>query len=166
MEVAYVSRFENGLPVFREVDAPGLEALIKPGYSRPLEDVYCPHILTGRLPELIPDTAEEPICQAIVRLAIDDAGAGYSSMQHILQLRPDIIKLDTGLVRDVDTDAAKRALAAALCFFGQETGAQIVDEGIDTLAERQALEALGVCKGQGYLLGWPMELATATAAAG
>ncbi len=371
MEVAYVSRFENGLSVFREVDAPGLEALIKPGDSRPLEDVYCLHILAGRLPELIPDTAAEPICQAMpitaqvpigahvsvpirledgtpygmfcclspfpnaslnprdlqvmrvfadmaaheitrevaeaealrlkraelrqvidgglfspryqpihtlnpaalvgfealcrftpepyrspdqwfgvahdaglgeeleiavireavkalallpsrcfvsvnasppvilggglpeafqgldpkrlvlevtehaqvadygalrdalapiratgVRLAIDDAGAGYSSMQHILQLRPDIIKLDMGLVRDVDSDPAKRALAAALCFFGQETGAQIVAEGIETPAERAALEALGVCKGQGYLLGRPVEMAAAVALAG
>lgn len=370
MEVAYVSRFEDGLSVFREVDAPGLEALIKPGDTRSLDDVYCRHILAGRLPELIPDTAAEPICQAMpitklvpigshvsvpirlpdgspygmfcclsptpnaslnprdlqvmrafadmvahdigrevadaeaqarqlaelraviagslfspryqpihllrpaglvgfealcrftpepyrspdkwfnaahavgagvelelvvmrealkalhqlpapcfisvnasppvilggtllaefeglptdrlvlevtehaqvadygalrdalapvraagVRLAIDDAGAGYSSMQHILQLQPDIIKLDMGLVRGVDTDPAKRALASALCFFAQETGAQIVAEGIETEAERRALEALGVCKGQGYLLGRPLELAAALALA-
>lgn len=371
MEVAYVSRFENGLSVFREVDAPGLEALIKPGDSRPLEDVYCLHILAGRLPELIPDTGAEPICQSMpithqvpigshasipirlpdgspygmfcclspfpnatlnprdlqvmrvfadiaaheiavevaeaeaqalrlaelrqvmerrlfspryqpihtlspfalvgfealcrftpepyrspdkwfdaahaagvgveleiavmrealaalpqlpphcfisvnasppsilsgalprefdglpqdrlilevtehapvadyaalrdalapiraagVRLAIDDAGAGYSSLQHILELRPDIIKLDMGLVRGVDTDMAKRALASALCLFAKETGAQIVAEGIETASELAALENLGVCKGQGYLLGKPMEMAAAVALAG
>lgn len=78
MEVAYVSRFENGLSVFREVDAPGLEALIKPGDSRPLEDVYCPHILAGRLPELIPDTAAEPICQAMPITRLVPIGAHVS----------------------------------------------------------------------------------------
>ncbi|MGK7862519.1 sensor domain-containing phosphodiesterase [Falsiroseomonas sp. E2-1-a4] len=366
MEVAYVSRFERGRTVFREVDAPGLEGLIKPGDSRPLHEVYCPHILAGRLPELIPDTAALPLAASLpitravpigahvsvpihlrdgraygmfcclsphpnpslnardlqvmrvfaevasheigrevaeaeasearleeleavmegrlftfrfqpilalqpfqvvgfevlcrfgpepyrapdqwfaaahaagcgvelelavlrravqavrrlkapaflsfnaapatvlsgrltallaglpterlvlevtehsqvtdyealraalaplrsagVKLAIDDAGAGYSSLQHILQLQPDIIKLDMGLVRDVDRDPAKRALAAALCFFARETGCQIVAEGIETEAEVAALEALGVSKGQGYLLGRPGDLAAA-----
>ncbi|MDP3689775.1 MAG: hypothetical protein Q8R73_02005, partial [Bradyrhizobium sp.] len=50
MQVAYVSEFTGDLTVFREVDAPGLEALIKVGDSRSLEDVYCRHILEGRLP--------------------------------------------------------------------------------------------------------------------
>lgn len=58
MEVAYVSEFVGNNSVFRSVDAPGLEALIKPGDSRSLDDVYCRHILEGRLPELIPDTSE------------------------------------------------------------------------------------------------------------
>ncbi|NKE46873.1 EAL domain-containing protein [Roseomonas frigidaquae] len=366
MEVAYVSRFEDGRSVFREVDAPGLEALIRPGDSRGLDEVYCLHILAGRLPELIPDTAAFPLATAMpitqavpigahvsvpirmpdgrpygmfcclspranpslndrdlqvmrvfaemaghaiarevaeaeasrsrmaeletvmeerlftfrfqpiltlqplqvvgfealcrfgpepyrtpdlwfaaahaagcgvelelavlqravqalrrlkapaflslnaapatilsgrlpklfaglpterlvlevtehsqvedydalraalaplrsggVKLAIDDAGAGYSSLQHILQLQPDIIKLDMGLVRGVDQDPAKRALAAALCFFARETGCQIVAEGIETEAEFAALEALGVSRGQGYLLGRPGDLAAA-----
>ncbi len=57
-----------------------------------------------------------------MRVAIDDAGAGYSSLQHILHLRPDIIKLDMTLTRDVDRDPARRALASALIAFGSETG--------------------------------------------
>jgi EAL domain-containing protein (putative c-di-GMP-specific phosphodiesterase class I) len=102
-----------------------------------------------------------PLRAAGAKLAIDDAGAGYSSLQHILQLRPDIIKLDMGLTRSVDRDPAKRALAAALCHFARETGCQIVAEGIETEAEFTTLESLGVAKGQGYLLGRPGDLATA-----
>jgi EAL domain-containing protein (putative c-di-GMP-specific phosphodiesterase class I) len=370
MEVAYLSEFVDGRSVFREVDAPGLEALIKPGDSRSLDDVYCRHILAGRLPELMPNTADYPlalsmpITQAVpigshlsvpvrlpdgraygmfcclsprantslnprdlqimkvfadmaahqisrdleseqeiersrreiarviehdlfsvvyqpifsfaplgvvgfealcrflpepyrspdlwfdqaakagcgvdlelavmrkamgafevlpdhvfvsvnaspaaivsgrveaviddapqhrlvleitehaevenydhlrsalgslkrrgARLAIDDAGAGYSSLQHIVQLQPDIIKLDTGLTRSVDTNSARRAMTAALIYFAKETGCQIVAEGIETRGEFRTLESLGVTKGQGYLMGRPADLDSARALA-
>lgn len=363
MEVAYVSEFVGNDSVFRVVDAPGLEALIKPGDSRSLDDVYCRHILAGRLPELIPDTAAiplaagMPITQAVpigahvsvpltlsdgsvygmfcclsptanlslnardlqvmrafaaiaaqqidqdrrtsqdrearharivrvietrdidihvqpiwdfvddqpvgfeclarfadeprrspdkwfaeaaeiglgvplelaaiesalghasrfpdhiyltinasadalmapefdraiagfdpgrlvieltehavvhdyagllarldayrvrgVRLAIDDAGAGYAGLQHIVRLKPDIIKLDMALTRDVDSDPARRALASALIFYARETGCQILAEGIETDAELQTLKLLGVAKGQGYRLGRPVPI--------
>lgn len=85
----------------------------------------------------------------------DDAGAGYSSLQHILQLKPDTIKLDLSLTRAVDVDPARRALATALIFFARETGMRIVAEGIETEAELQMLKELGVNMGQGYLLGRP-----------
>src|SRR5580693_2168345 len=52
MDVAYVSQFEGDRSIFRVVDAPGLEHLIKSGDSRPLDEVYCSHILEGRLPQL------------------------------------------------------------------------------------------------------------------
>jgi hypothetical protein len=65
LQVAYVSEFVGDETVFRQVDAPGLEHLIKPGDSRSLDDVYCRHILEGRLPELIPDTANEPYAMAM-----------------------------------------------------------------------------------------------------
>lgn len=360
MEVAYLSEFVDGKSVFRRVDAPGLEALIKPGDSQSLEDVYCNHILEGRLPEMIPDTAEEPICQSLpitkavpigshmsipirlangrpygmfcclspspnktlnprdldtmrvfadlaarqvnadleekihraekqtrvsdvlnrkafsiayqpivdlavmapagfealcrfaaepyrtpdiwfgeaadaglsvemelaaiemavsvvpelnkhqyisvnaspdtvaskpflkafsklpldrivleitehaqvrdydvlmttidtlrrqgMRLAVDDAGAGHSSLQHIVQLKPDLVKLDISLTRNVDADIARRALVGALMVYSKETNAQIVAEGIETKEELEALRRLGVNKGQGYYLGRP-----------
>lgn len=363
MEVAYVSEFVNNDSVFRVVDAPGLEALIKPGDSRSLDDVYCRHILAGRLPELIPDTsaipfaAAMPITQAVpigahvsvpltlsdgsvfgmfcclsphanpslnrrdlqvmhafasiaaqhidedrrssrdrdarqakiaqiiddrafdiyvqpiwdfgsdravgfeclarfsqeprrspdqwfaeatelglgvplelaaieaalnhakrlpdhiyltvnasaeavmtpefadiighldpnrlvievtehgvvqnyeellarlagfrgqgVRLAVDDAGAGYSGLQHIVRLKPDIIKLDMSLTRNVDADPARRALASALIFYARETGCQILAEGIERDAELKTLKLLGVSKGQGYWLGRPVPI--------
>ena len=65
MEVAYVSEFVDGRTVFREVDAPGLEALIKVGDSHSMDDTYCRHILEGRLPQLMPDTSAEPLAMTL-----------------------------------------------------------------------------------------------------
>ena len=104
-----------------------------------------------------------------IRLAIDDAGAGFSGLQHILRLQPDVIKLDMTLIRDVDTDPARRALASAMMSFARQTGATLVAEGIETASERSALIALGFRLGQGYLLGrpapWSAESAIAASAA-
>lgn len=97
-----------------------------------------------------------------MRLAVDDAGAGYASFQHIVQLKPDIIKLDMSLTRGVDEDPARRALASALIFFTRETGASIVAEGIETPTELSTLKILGVNRGQGYLLGRPIDLDAAS----
>lgn len=65
LQVAYVSEFVGNETVFRHVDAPGLEHLIKPGDSKSLDDVYCRHILAGRMPELIADTADVPLAMAM-----------------------------------------------------------------------------------------------------
>jgi EAL domain-containing protein (putative c-di-GMP-specific phosphodiesterase class I) len=366
MQVAYVSEFIGGRTVFREVDAPGLEALIKVGDSHSLDDVYCRHILEGRLPELIPDTSLEPLAKAMpitaaanigchisvpirlpdgrpygmfccigftanqslnardlqtmrafadlaafeinrdlaiseaageartrigdvietsrfsifyqpiwdmrsrravgfecltrfsavpsrppnewfseaagvglgtalelaairaavgalasfpahlhlamnasvetimsrefaavmaklpperivieitehtdvddyegllrvlqplrqrgIRLAIDDAGAGYSSLRHILNLRPDYIKLDIDLIRHIDIDPARRALASALIAFARDTDSTIIAEGVETASEFATLQALGVEQAQGYFLGRPKPLESA-----
>jgi EAL domain-containing protein (putative c-di-GMP-specific phosphodiesterase class I) len=93
-----------------------------------------------------------------VRLAIDDVGAGYSGMRHILDLRPDLIKLDMSLVRDIDKDPARRALAVALVGFAAGIDSQIVAEGVETAAELAVLRELGVPKAQGYYLCRPMPL--------
>ncbi|WP_291865085.1 EAL domain-containing protein [Bradyrhizobium sp.] len=363
MQVAYVSEFSRDRTVFREVDAPGLEAVIKVGDSRSLDDVYCRHILEGRLPELIPDTSLEPLAKAMpitaaasigchisvpirlpdgqpygmfccigfaanpslnardlqtmrafadlaafeinrelmiaeaarqkreridsviefgqfsivyqpiwnmrsrqavgfecltrfsglpnrppnewfgeaaevglgtvlelatmraalgalgslpahlhlamnasvetittrdfadimnelpagqivveitehtdvddykdvlealrplrqrgIRLAVDDAGAGYSSLRHILNLQPDFIKLDMDLIRHIDIDPARRALASALIAFARDTDSVIIAEGVETASELAALQLLGAEQVQGYFLGRPMPL--------
>jgi len=90
-----------------------------------------------------------------VRIAIDDAGAGYSGLQQIIRLRPDVIKLDMSLTHDVDKDVARRALASAMVQFAQDTNARVVAEGIETEAELRTLKSLGVEMGQGYHLGRP-----------
>ena len=87
-----------------------------------------------------------------VRLAIDDAGAGYASLRHILQLNPDFIKLDISLTRGIDAERAHRALASALVAFGREIDAAIIAEGIETPPELFALQELGVTLGQGFYL--------------
>ena len=91
-----------------------------------------------------------------MRFAIDDAGAGHSGLQRIVELSPDIIKLDMSLTRDLDTKPALRALASALIFFSRETGSRIIAEGIETKEELETLRMLGVNCGQGYLLGRPV----------
>jgi EAL domain-containing protein (putative c-di-GMP-specific phosphodiesterase class I) len=100
-----------------------------------------------------------PIRATGVRLAIDEAGAGYSSLRHILDLQPEIIKLDIALTRNIHLDPARRALASALIRFGWETHCEIVAEGVETEGELLSLKNLGVQKAQGYHLGRPMPLA-------
>lgn len=93
------------------------------------------------------------------RLAIDDAGAGYSSLRHIINLHPDIIKLDIGLTRGIDGDPARRALGSAMLAFGLDAfDASIVAEGIETEGEFKTLRGLGYQFGQGYYLGRPGRL--------
>jgi EAL domain-containing protein (putative c-di-GMP-specific phosphodiesterase class I) len=96
--------------------------------------------------------------QAGIRLSVDDAGAGYASLQHILRLRPDLIKLDISLVRDIDTDRVKSALAGCLNDFAGTIGASLVAEGIETPAELSRLAGTGVTYGQGYHLARPAAL--------
>ena len=90
-----------------------------------------------------------------LQLAIDDMGSGYANMQHVLRLAPDIIKLDVALVRGIDGDRARRALATSLVVFAEEMGARLVAEGIETSAELTTLIELGVPYGQGFHLARP-----------
>jgi EAL domain-containing protein (putative c-di-GMP-specific phosphodiesterase class I) len=90
-----------------------------------------------------------------VLLSVDDAGAGYASLRHVLRLRPDVVKLDIGLVSGLDADPAKKALVAAMAAFAVDTGTGLVAEGVETPGERDALLERGVRLGQGHLLGRP-----------
>ena len=90
-----------------------------------------------------------------VRLAVDDAGSGFASFQHILRLRPDVIKLDRCIVSGVDTSPAGRALSAAVVSFAERIGAGVLGEGIQTQAELSAVTELGMHAGQGFFLGRP-----------
>jgi EAL domain-containing protein (putative c-di-GMP-specific phosphodiesterase class I)/ActR/RegA family two-component response regulator len=95
-----------------------------------------------------------------VRLAVDDAGAGFASLRHILLVKPDFIKLDISLTRGIDSDQGKKALAAGLISFAGGSGAEIIAEGIETEAELATMQELGARYGQGYLLGRPAPLST------
>jgi PAS domain S-box-containing protein len=89
------------------------------------------------------------------RVAVDDVGAGYSSLHHILELGPDFIKLDVVLARDIETDAKRRALASCLAVFAQSLGITAIAEGVETAGQLQGLSALGIQHGQGYFLARP-----------
>lgn len=101
------------------------------------------------------NSALMPLRKRGLRVAVDDAGSGFSSMRHILELRPDIIKLDRSLITGIHTSPGQRALGAALVKFAQDISATIVAEGIETEAELIAARKLGFNAGQGYLLGRP-----------
>ena len=94
----------------------------------------------------------------LVRIAVDDVGAGYSGLRHILEISPDLLKLDIALVRGVDGDAAKRALISGILSFARDAGCRVVAEGIETEAEERVLAGLGVELGQGLLFGRPDRL--------
>jgi EAL domain-containing protein (putative c-di-GMP-specific phosphodiesterase class I)/FixJ family two-component response regulator len=94
------------------------------------------------------------------RLAVDDAGAGYASLRHILTLRPDFIKLDRDWVEAIEGDPARQALVAGLLHFARSLGARLVAEGIETEAELTTLRGIGVELGQGYLFARPAPATT------
>jgi EAL domain-containing protein (putative c-di-GMP-specific phosphodiesterase class I) len=96
-----------------------------------------------------------------VRIAVDDAGAGFSSLEHILRLGPDIVKLDRKLITQVDRDPIRRSMIAALVHFAAETGIILIAEGIENTDELETLRRLGVRHGQGYHLALPADLPTA-----
>lgn len=102
--------------------------------------------------------ALKPLRERGIRIAVDDAGSGYSSFRHILHLDPDIIKLDMSLTSKIDTDPSRRALAAAMAGFSEETGMAIVAEGVETASELEELKRIGIPLAQGYLLGRPMSI--------
>ena len=100
----------------------------------------------------------QPLRDLGVRIAIDDAGAGYASLRHTHALGPDIVKVDISLTRSIDMDRGRRALAKALISFADEMDMTIVAEGIETEAELATLLDLGVPYGQGYHLAEPAPL--------
>jgi len=103
-------------------------------------------------------TALAPFRTLGLRICVDDAGAGYASLRHILALEPDILKLDISLTRGIDRDCKRRALASALIAFAREIDTAITAEGIETAAELETLAALGVTHVQGHFLARPMEI--------
>jgi EAL domain-containing protein (putative c-di-GMP-specific phosphodiesterase class I)/CheY-like chemotaxis protein len=102
--------------------------------------------------------ALQPLRDLGVKIAIDDAGAGYASLRHTLALDPDIVKVDIALTSGIDTDRAKRALASALISFAEEMDITIVAEGIETEASLRTLVDLGVRYGQGFHIARPAPL--------
>lgn len=104
------------------------------------------------------NAALRPLRRNGLRVAIDDTGAGYSSLSHIIKIAPDFIKLDCELTRGIDMDPVRRALAASLVTFAADTGAEIIAEGVETADELEVFRGLGVRYAQGYQLGHPAAL--------
>lgn len=89
------------------------------------------------------------------RLAVDDAGSGCAGLAHILSLAPDVIKLDGGIVRDIDRSVYAREMVAAVVVLARYWSSTVVAECIETQAQLDTLLRIGVDRGQGFLLGRP-----------
>lgn len=96
-----------------------------------------------------------PLRERGLRLAIDDAGAGFASLRHIVELSPDIIKVDRALVASIDTDAARRSAVGTFVRLALDVGGIVVAEGVETREELDTVASLGVDAAQGYLLARP-----------
>jgi len=108
----------------------------------PIEDYVALRAAIGRLGD--------------VGIAVDDAGAGYASLHHILELRPTYAKLDISLVRGIEADEPRQALAAGLAYFALRSGCHLIAEGVESEGEAAALQRLSVEFAQGYLFGRPV----------
>ncbi len=91
-------------------------------------------------------------------VAIDDTGTGFASLSLVLEVAPEVIKLDRELTANINMDPVRRALASALVTFGREIGSRVVAEGVETAAELEVLTDLGIGYGQGFYLGRPGSL--------
>lgn len=89
------------------------------------------------------------------KIAIDDTGSGYSGLRTIAETRPNFIKIDIELIRNIDKDSLKQAMLKALYDFSCNTNSKIIAEGIETQAELAALIKIGIPYGQGFFLQKP-----------
>ena len=133
--------------------------------------------LAERLPSrLVIELTEQDAVQDIKRIqerlrpwiargalvAVDDAGAGFTSLEYVAEIRPDFLKLCRGMVTGVDLDASRQAVLRATVAFAREVGARVVAEGVERPEELEVLRAAEVDFGQGWLFGrpgvaWPPE---------
>ena len=102
--------------------------------------------------------ALEGVLDRGVRLAIDDVGSGYASLAHIVELSPDILKLDGVFTHGVESEIARRALTNAFVRFARDIDAMLVVEGIETREELRVMQTLGIGYGQGFHLGRPASI--------
>ncbi|WP_415971461.1 EAL domain-containing protein [Rhodococcus sp. 077-4] len=97
----------------------------------------------------------ENLRAAGVQISIDDVGAGFAGLRHVVELRPDILKVDYALVHGIDRDPLRRAAANAIIDFARQIGATVIMEGVETEAELQVAAELGAHMVQGFLTGRP-----------
>lgn len=137
----------------RTVLSPAFSALLREVPNSRIVVEITEHAVVSSYPEVA--AALEHMLDAGVRLAVDDVGSGYATLQHIVELSPDILKLDAAFARGVHEEPARRALIAAFVGYAREIDAQLIVEGIETEGELGVLCDVGVGLGQGFHLGRP-----------
>jgi EAL domain-containing protein (putative c-di-GMP-specific phosphodiesterase class I) len=133
-------------------------------------DTRFPAFMAGlRLPNVVVELSEgypvddyemllavlRPLRERGLRLAIDDVGAGFSSLRHVIRMSPDVIKLDREVVTGLDADPVARSLVRSLCAFARSAGALVVAEGVETPGEADVLREVGAHLAQGWFFGRP-----------
>lgn len=105
--------------------------------------------------------AVDMLRRAGVLISVDDVGSGYSGLRQLVELRPDVVKLDASIVRGIDSDPMRRAAAISVSTFSREIGAICIFEGVETPEELATAREVGADMVQGYLLGRPLPAASA-----
>ena len=129
------------------------------------------HQLAGEIDNLVLEVTERSAVQdytlffdklkdsrkAGLKIAVDDVGSGYASLDSIVQLRPEFVKIDIVLIRDIDSDHLKRNIVEAIVNFCKKSQVLTIAEGIETPEEMKAVKDLGIDILQGYLLSKPSQ---------
>jgi len=127
------------------------------GADRPVVLEVTEHAVIDSYSRLRAALAELP---AGVEIAVDDAGAGFASLRHVVELRPAYVKLDISLVRGLDQDPVRQAMVTGLVAFARRSGSALIAEGVETETELAILRSLQVGYVQGFLLGRPRPAAS------
>jgi EAL domain-containing protein (putative c-di-GMP-specific phosphodiesterase class I)/ActR/RegA family two-component response regulator len=145
----------------------GPDTLVTPAAAALLEDAPAERMVL-EMTEHAPVADYEGLRRALARfrgdggrLAVDDAGAGFASLKHVLRLAPDIIKIDSAVIGEIRSDRAAHALTAALLSFANEMGEVVVAEGVENNETVAVLRHLGVPYCQGFYFGVPAPIPTA-----
>lgn len=88
-------------------------------------------------------------------IAVDDMGAGYSSLETIVELKPQYIKLDISIIRGIDKNMLKQELIKAIIGLSKRMNSLVIAEGIETKEELGSLKQIGISLGQGFLFAKP-----------
>jgi EAL domain-containing protein (putative c-di-GMP-specific phosphodiesterase class I) len=137
------------------------EAICSRGFHGLVEDVPLTRLIVEITEQTSVDDRDrlletlDPLRARGLHLAVDDVGAGFSALSRVVELRPDLIKLDIGLVRGIGLDHVRQALVQTLVLFSERTETEVIAEGIETDQQVRQLLDLGVKLGQGFRLGRP-----------
>ena len=137
-------------------------ALLDPAMTPPLDAVSNPAKCVLELTEHVPVDGYGPLTERLAplrargfRVAVDDVGAGYASFHHVLELTPDILKIDRSLVANSSRDGARRRIITSIVLLALDLGATVVAEGVEEHDDLRAVTDLGVDSVQGYLFAKP-----------
>jgi len=121
----------------------------KPVYLEITESATLTHF------EVCRDVLKDLCKRTGARLVVDDFGAGYSNLERVVELAPEVVKLDLALTRDIHLRKPKQIVMRHITNMCRELGALVIAEGVEEIDELLCIRDLGVDCAQGYLLARP-----------